>query len=101
MTLDTGHANIDTRGGRRIFSFIRRFGDRIGHVHASDNRGGRDEHLPIGGGNIDFSKLVRRLCETGYGETITLEVFSEDRRKLAESRDRLRRMVEMHAGDAP
>jgi sugar phosphate isomerase/epimerase len=94
ITLDTGHANIDGSKGRRIFSFIRRFGDRIGHVHVSDNGGGRDEHLPVGRGNIDFPALVRRLHEVGYDETVTLEVFSEDRRLLAKSRDRLRRLEE-------
>ncbi|MGD8368013.1 MAG: sugar phosphate isomerase/epimerase [Desulfobacterales bacterium] len=94
MTLDTGHANIDGREGRRIFSFIRRFGGRIGHVHASDNGGRRDEHLPVGSGNIDFAGLMGRLLQVGYQETITLEVFSEDRRLLAKSRDRLRRLEE-------
>ena len=92
MTLDTGHANIEGHSGARIFSFLRRFGGRIGHVHASDNKGTRDEHLPIGSGNIDFPALMRRLKEIGYNETVTLEVFSEDRRLLAKSRDRLRRL---------
>jgi sugar phosphate isomerase/epimerase len=92
MTLDTGHANIEGHSGARIFSFLRRFGGRIGHVHASDNKGTRDEHLPIGNGNIDFPALMRRLNEIGYDETVTLEVFSEDRRLLAKSRDRLRRL---------
>jgi sugar phosphate isomerase/epimerase len=98
MTLDTGHANIDGGEGKRIRSFLERFGSRIGHVHASDNRGGRDEHLPVGSGNIDFPGLMRRLHDTGYRETITLEVFSEDRGLLAESRDRLRRMAERFSG---
>ncbi len=98
MTLDTGHANIESGGGRRIFDFLNRFGDRIGHVHASDNGGKRDDHLPIGEGNIDFAVLARRLAEVGYRETITLEVFSENRRMLAKSRDRLRKMAGRLAG---
>ena len=97
MTLDTGHANID--GGKdRIFEFIRRHGSRIGHVHASDNRGKRDEHLPIGEGNIDFPGVMRRLTDVGYRGTITLEVFAEDRRKLAKSRDRLRKLAAKSGG---
>jgi sugar phosphate isomerase/epimerase len=98
MTLDTGHANIEGRSGARIFSFIRRFGGRIGHVHASDNKGMRDEHLPIGKGNIDFPALMRRLHEAEYDETVTLEVFSEDRRHLAKSRDRLRHLEKKCSG---
>jgi sugar phosphate isomerase/epimerase len=92
LTLDTGHANIDGGSGR-IFEFIRRYGSRIGHVHASDNHGQRDEHLPIGEGNIDFQGVMRRLAKIGYQETITLEVFAEDRRRLAKSRDRLRKLA--------
>jgi len=100
MTLDTGHANIGG-GGRRIFEFIRLCGSRIGHVHVSDNHGKRDDHLPIGQGNIDFPGVMRRLTEVGYRGTITLEVFAEDRRKLAESRNRLRRLVERCIGGGP
>ena len=92
MTLDTGHANIDG-GSDRIFEFIRRHGSRIGHVHASDNQGQRDDHLPIGEGNIDFQGVMRRLATIGYGQTITLEVFAEDRSRLAKSRDRLRKLA--------
>jgi sugar phosphate isomerase/epimerase len=98
MTLDTGHANIDGGDGR-IFTFIRRVGGRIGHVHASDNKGKRDEHLPVGGGNIDFGGILRRLSAVGYEETVTLEVFAEDRRLLAASRDRLRRLCRASVGD--
>jgi sugar phosphate isomerase/epimerase len=97
MTLDTGHANIDG-GSDRIFEFIRRHGSRIGHVHASDNDGKRDEHLPIGEGNIDFQGVMRRLATIGYGQTITLEVFAEDRSRLAKSRDRLRKMAAKSSG---
>ncbi len=100
MTLDTGHANIGGGSGR-IFEFLRRCGSRIGHVHASDNHGKRDDHLPIGEGNIDFQGVMRALTTNGYRETITLEVFAEDRRKLAQSRDRLRRLVEACIGGGP
>jgi sugar phosphate isomerase/epimerase len=91
LTLDTGHANIEG-GTERILSFIRRFPDRIGHVHASDNRGRSDDHLPIGAGTIDFWKVVQALKKIGYDETITLEVFAKDRDYLAVSRSKLERM---------
>jgi sugar phosphate isomerase/epimerase len=91
LTLDTGHAHIGG-GTRRILEFIDRFSDRIGHVHASDNFGRNDDHLPIGVGTIDFPAVVKALKSIGYDETITLEVFSRDRDYLRISREKLIRM---------
>ncbi len=88
LTLDTGHANIGTRGGRRILDFIKRFGQRIGHLHVSDNLGERDDHVSLGAGTINFSKITNALKKCGYDDTATLEIFSEDRRQLKQSRDR-------------
>lgn len=86
ITLDSGHANIGSRDNQKIFDFIQRFGHRIGHVHLSDNLGRRDDHLPIGKGTINFQKLAEALKECGYNDTITLEIFSEDRAQLKASR---------------
>ncbi|CAB5079049.1 hypothetical protein D3OALGA1CA_5621 [Olavius algarvensis associated proteobacterium Delta 3] len=93
LTLDTGHGNIDAPGIRRILQFVRLFGDRLGHLHVSDNHGRRDDHLPIGSGRIDFAKVVSALLEAGYDGTVTLEVFTEDRRALKRSRDRLASLI--------
>ena len=93
LTLDTGHAHIGG-GTERILAFIKRFSGRIGHVHASDNRGRDDDHLPVGAGTIDFVKVVRALKKIGYDQTMTLEVFSKDRDYLDISRKKL---VEMFA----
>lgn len=89
LTLDTGHAHIGSRGGKRTLEFIERFAHRIGHIHANDNFGKEDNHLPIGAGTIDFPKVVKLLKERGYDNTITLEVFSPDRDYLKISRDKL------------
>jgi len=88
LTLDTGHANIANPGGRRILEFIEKFGPRIGHLHVSDNFGERDDHIPLGAGKIDFLKIINALKQNGYDDTVTLEIFSEDRRELQKSRDR-------------
>ena len=88
LTLDTGHANIGSHRGQRIFRFIEQFGQRIGHLHVSDNFGERDDHIPVGAGKIDFKKIVKALKKCGYDDTATLEIFSEDRRELQASRDR-------------
>jgi len=94
MTLDPGHANIEGRGEKRALEFIRRFPDRIHHIHANDNFGKEDNHLPIGAGIIDFPKIVKALKEIGYDGTVTLEVFSRDREYLRISREKFAKMVE-------
>ncbi len=91
LTLDTGHAHIGG-GTQRIVDFIERWGERIGHIHASDNFGHDDDHLPIGAGAIDFPKVVQALKRAGYDDTITLEVFSRDRDYLCISREKLSAM---------
>jgi sugar phosphate isomerase/epimerase len=93
LTLDIGHANLG--GGKNKSSeFIQRYGYRIGHVHANDNFGKEDSHLPIGAGIIDFEKIIKELKEAQYDETITLEVFSRDRDYLKISKDKIKRMWE-------
>ncbi len=87
MTLDLGHANVDGGGATRALEFIRRFGSRIRHLHVSDNRGKRDEHLPIHHGTVDFANIIKALRKIGYDDTVTLEVFSDDRRLLTASRE--------------
>jgi sugar phosphate isomerase/epimerase len=98
LTLDTGHAHIGHGGKEKITAFISRFSNRIGHVHASDNSGRDDEHLPIGVGSIDFPRVVKALKGIGYNDTITLEVFSRDRDYLRISREKL---VAMFAQTGP
>ena len=93
LTLDIGHANLGG-GKNRSADFIRLYGYRIGHVHACDNFGKEDSHLPVGAGMIDFEKILRRLKETQYDETITLEVFSRDRDYLRLSRDKIKALWE-------
>ena len=93
MTLDVGHAFIDGRGMDLIFEFIRRFGDRIDHLHISDNCGRRDDHLAVGEGDIDFRALVSALKDIHYNDTMTLEIFTPDRADLVRSRHLLQRML--------
>ncbi len=90
MTLDTGHAHIDDRRGRRLKTLVDQFGSYIGHLHVSDNRGRVDDHLAVGQGTVNFADLVRRLKQAGYDDTVTLEVFDTDRGMLVASRERIR-----------
>jgi len=92
MTLDIAHAHIDGGKGRRLRELLDRCGDRLAHVHVSDNLGKRDDHLEIGKGAIDFAAFARQLRAIGYDDTITLEVFDQDRQALERSRRRLERL---------
>lgn len=93
LALDTGHANIDNPEANRVHDFITKFGQRIGHVHLSDNLGKRDDHFQLGKGIIDFEKIARALRECGYDDTITLEIFSEDRQHLQSNREAFAAML--------
>ncbi len=93
LTLDIGHANLGVRKNKSS-EFIRYYGYRIGHVHANDNFGKEDSHLPIGAGIIDFEKILGELKEAQYDDTITLEVFSRDRDYLKISMEKMKRMWE-------
>ena len=94
MTLDTGHANIDDRRGRRLKSMVEQFGGRISHLHISDNLGRVDDHLAVGQGTINFADLVQRLKKAGYDHTVTLEVFDPNRKMLVASRESIRALFD-------
>lgn len=92
LHLDIGHCNLlvpaNTTG-----EILAQYGHRVKHAHLHDNNGGGgDLHLPLGSGHIDIEKEIGLLQATGYNETITLEVFSEDKSYLQYSRDVLRRV---------
>jgi len=92
--LDAGHANLNVERNRTE-EFLEAFRDRLVHVHVSDNFGKKEDlHLPLGAGTIPWKKIISRLKKSGYDGTITLEVFSPDRRYLLFSRDKLRELWE-------
>lgn len=74
--LDVGHAHV---GGDRIEGLIKALGQRLAHVHLSDNKGGHDDHLALGDGFIDWPRALGLLRQAGYDGTLTLEVQSPDR----------------------
>ena len=86
LTLDIGHGCIGSPGGKRVLEFIRRFGQRVHHLHVSDNFGKQDDHLPIGSGSIPFASILEKLKAAGFDRTVTLEIFTEDRQQLPQSR---------------
>ena len=91
LHLDIAHANLRVEVNTTE-AILARYADRLQHVHLHDNNGQADQHLPLGAGTIDVPRMVRALRNSRYDGTITLEVFSRDRRHLEYSRDVLRRL---------
>ncbi len=85
LLLDIGHCNLaPTNNLARDYLFA--LGDRLAHVHLSDNDGTRDEHLPFGApasGGIDLARTLRDLQSFGYDGSITLQIEGDRRWLLA------------------
>jgi sugar phosphate isomerase/epimerase len=72
LHLDFGHTHIGKDDAR---VFCRSLGDKLRHVHFSDNRAAEDDHMPLGAGNVDWNGAVKALKAIEYDGTITLEIF--------------------------
>lgn len=70
MTFDTSHAS--TIRECPLDAFIRRMNSRIASVHLSDSTGLVD-HLPIGWGRLDFSRVFSALRSIGFDGNAVLE----------------------------
>lgn len=87
--LDVGHCNINQEKNLTE-AFFNRFGNKIIHLHFSDNKGQDDDHLPLGCGNIKWGEIMRVIKKYKYNKTITLEVFSPDRDYVLLSKDKIK-----------
>jgi sugar phosphate isomerase/epimerase len=70
VCLDTGHLWL----GGHWDAFLALAGSRLAHVHASDNRGSFDDHLPPGDGVIAWDHVAGGLRHAGYRGWIVLEI---------------------------
>lgn len=68
--LDTGHAFLSGD----LSNLLRKLGGRLRMIHAHDNRGRFDDHLPPGDGNIDWPSLLRELVTIGFHSALLLEM---------------------------
>ncbi|MCD6529900.1 sugar phosphate isomerase/epimerase [Candidatus Bathyarchaeota archaeon] len=57
LCLDTGHANLF----EGVECFVEKLHDRIGYIHAHDNVGDFDRHLPVGEGTVNWEKVMDLL----------------------------------------
>jgi len=94
--LDSGHAKVEGNPDRWD-EYLDRLGNKLRHVHLSDNDGTADQHLSLGASPrspTDWPGHIEKLKATGYDGTITLEVFSPYREHLLLSRDLLQKWWE-------
>jgi sugar phosphate isomerase/epimerase len=91
LVLDTSHAAVARHDLVRV---RQRFGERLRHVHLSDNLGrGWDNHLPPGDGVLPIDDFLDDLGEHGYAGNVSLEV--DLRRYLTEPARVAKVLVEM------
>jgi sugar phosphate isomerase/epimerase len=83
VCLDIGHAHIE----ENAVSAVRAAGPRLIHVHASDNRGKKDEHLVPGKGGIPWDDVAKALRKTGFDGPFTVEVRDDTRGENPTYRD--------------
>ena len=86
LVLDTSHAAVARHD---LVEVRRRFGERVRHVHLSDNAGkGWDSHLPPGQGILDLDAFLVDLASDDYRGSVSLEVdlrrYLTDATKLSE-----------------
>ena len=72
---DTAHL---AAGGGDPAALIRRYPDRVRHVHLKDLRAATTTFLPLGHGDIDFTDVLDAIHEIGYDSWLIVELDSYD-----------------------
>ncbi len=94
ICLDTGHAFLS--GDLRHVAH--KLAGHLWMVHASDNRGDRDDHLPPGEGSILWPDLLRQLATAHFDGAFILELAAQENvadllQRARNSADYLRRLA--------
>jgi inosose dehydratase len=81
---DTAHL---AAGGGDAAALIRRYPDRVRHVHLKDLRLDPLQFLPLGEGVLDFADILRAVREVGYDSWLIVELdsYEGDPREAAEN----------------
>jgi sugar phosphate isomerase/epimerase len=78
MTFDVGHANTN----RAVSSFLEKCPGTIVHVHLHDNKGRRDEHLPLGEGSVDWIDVTGKLAELDVRYVLESRTFEAGQQSI-------------------
>lgn len=74
VCLDTGHAALSGD----LMALLHKLSGHLRMLHVHDNWGERDDHLPPGGGNIDWARLVSGLVASRFDGAVILELAASD-----------------------
>jgi len=72
LCMDIGHMNVFSELSPS--DWVKKMDKRLQYVHLHDNNGEKDEHLPVGKGNIDFESFFNSIKNTGNDIIIALEL---------------------------
>jgi len=90
ICLDTGHARL----GEDLLAVVHKLSGHLWMVHASDNRGHYDDHLPPGDGTINWKPFLQHLNALHFNGTFIMEIAgSADRQITLEAARRGRRFL--------
>lgn len=92
IVFDVGHCNhvIGT-----IYPEVVKGGSLLKHLHIHDNHGiGKDQHLPIGEGTLDFEEFVKGLKDVNYDGLYMMELYCATPENLKTSREKLAKILE-------
>lgn len=73
---DVGHWNLFHAAEIGLDEWFAALGSTIAEVHIHDNRGSRDDHAPVGEGNIDFNRYFQLLQDYAPRAVWTIEAHS-------------------------
>lgn len=99
LTFDTGHAALAGLDEAAMADFLNEHRERVSHLHLNDNRHadagyrGRDEHLPLGYGSLDFETILEPLVAGTWDGTVSIELDTDDFGYLRDSQERLERLL--------
>jgi sugar phosphate isomerase/epimerase len=72
--LDTGHAYL----GGDMHNLVHKLAGHLRMIHAHDNGGADDNHLPPGDGKINWNKFLRDLVDIRFRGAFILEMAGND-----------------------
>lgn len=101
MCLDIGHANLYQGTHNDYLGYLDRLAKSIpiAHIHAHENRGDTDSHLPLFTGPArqnpsGLQGLIARLKRRGFSGSVILEQWPDPPHLLVAARDGLRALID-------
>ena len=77
-----------------MWNVAQKLSGRLKIIHASDNKGKYDDHLPPGEGAIDWLRFFRQLHASGFQGSIITEIAGKgETQRILESAQHARRFL--------